>query len=65
VAVEVHDEAVNDLLAAEVEILQTIRTETLSQNLFLRRRLTPKFLSSLHFGSIYFLADDDVAVAHN
>ncbi len=64
VTVEIHNESINDLLAAEVEAVQSIGTELLPENLLLLSHLATKFFGTPHLGRIHLLSNDDITNRH-
>jgi hypothetical protein len=59
VAVEIHDKAVNDLLAAKMEPRQAIRAQLTPEPLFGRRHATTQLFGSLDFCRGYLLTSND------
>ena len=60
VAVEVRDEAVNELLAAEVQTAESIPAQARPEEHFLRSHLPAKFACAFNFGRFDLLACDEV-----
>ncbi len=60
VTVKIHDEAVDDLLAAELETAEPIRPEAVPLAALRWRHPSAEFFGPQHFGLVDPLADDDV-----
>ncbi len=64
VAIEVNEEAVYDLLAAEVKAAELVGAKTIPKNDLLFGHFLPQFFGALKFLARDFLAGDDFFVRH-